>query len=163
MPMGDHVRTYNLTLILKALIFMQQNSKLATPDLTRSSGYRFPSSILSSCPLLQNTFTTSVQTIRIDSIKDFDILQLLGEGGAATVSLARLRATDKLYAIKRSRRSNEGSLGHTRAELDALSRITDLRAPFLVGMHSFFQSGDHDYFVLVSPFSIICSLLAHRC
>ncbi|KNC52113.1 akt protein [Thecamonas trahens ATCC 50062] len=82
------------------------------------------------------------------TIKDFELLQLLGKGSFGKVMLARKRGEEQLYAIKILKKDvvlEHEEVEHTQAERRVLSTMDH---PFLVRMYYSFQTDDRLYFVM---------------
>lgn len=84
-------------------------------------------------------------------MEDFNCLSVLGRGHFGKVLLAEFKKTGKLYAIKALKKGDIV----TRDEVDSLmceKRIFEVinasRHPFLVNLHSCFQTADHVCFVM---------------
>eukprot|EP00331_Platyophrya_macrostoma_P004269 CAMPEP_0176422360 /NCGR_PEP_ID=MMETSP0127-20121128/9689_1 /TAXON_ID=938130 /ORGANISM="Platyophrya macrostoma, Strain WH" /LENGTH=588 /DNA_ID=CAMNT_0017803199 /DNA_START=28 /DNA_END=1794 /DNA_ORIENTATION=+ len=96
------------------------------------------------------TFVLDIEESPIESrisLKDFEILAKLGAGGFATVYLVRWKKNGKFYALKQM---DKGSL--TMEDKKALLRernaMFDLKFPYLVRLHTAFQTDKCCYLVL---------------
>ncbi|KAI8072001.1 kinase-like domain-containing protein [Thamnidium elegans] len=83
------------------------------------------------------------------SIKDFNLLQVLGKGCMGKVLLVRSKRNQKLYALKSIKKKwviQQKEVIHTRAERDILVLLRD--QPFLVNLHHVFQTPSELFLVL---------------
>jgi serum/glucocorticoid-regulated kinase 3 len=83
------------------------------------------------------------------TIDDFVLLKVVGKGSFGRVLLARLKTSDRLYAIKvlsKKAIKQRNEVQHIMAERNVLLR--SVRHPFLVGLHFSFQTPEKLYFVL---------------
>ncbi|CDK24792.1 unnamed protein product [Kuraishia capsulata CBS 1993] len=82
------------------------------------------------------------------SIKDFDLLKVIGKGSFGKVMQVRKKDTGKIYALKSIRKAHIVSkmeVTHTLAEKFVLSRVDN---PFIVPLKFAFQSNEKLYLVL---------------
>jgi len=86
-------------------------------------------------------------TIRV-TIKDFDLLNVVGKGSFGKVMQVRKKDSGKIYAMKvLSKKTilDRGELEHTRAEKNILQKLVH---PFLVNLLYAFQTEDKLYFIM---------------
>lgn len=81
---------------------------------------------------------------RLPTLKDFELIKVLGKGGFATVFMVRKRATGKLYAMKTVKKAsvkqNESRFQQVLRERNILAR---LKSPYLVQLHYAFETKNH--------------------
>ena len=82
-------------------------------------------------------------------MSSFNVLRLIGDGGAASVFQARLHDYQAFYAIKRTEKRRQGSMEHAVSEREVLRTVSKLRKPFLSNMRWSFEDDSYMYFVLV--------------
>ncbi|KAJ1983686.1 Serine/threonine kinase [Dimargaris verticillata] len=85
------------------------------------------------------------------TLNDFRFLAVLGKGNFGKVMLSEEKATKNLYAIKVLKKESiidDGEVLSIHSEKRALQAATRERHPFLVGLHSCFQSDTRLYFVM---------------
>eukprot|EP01135_Chromosphaera_perkinsii_P002157 Nk52_evm91s217 gene=Nk52_evmTU91s217 len=83
------------------------------------------------------------------SMKDFEMMKVIGKGSFGKVLMARHKETDKICAIKVLTKKSikaRNEVKHIMNERNVL--LKNLQHPFLVGLHYSFQSQDKLYFVL---------------
>uniref|UniRef100_M4BAS1 Protein kinase domain-containing protein n=1 Tax=Hyaloperonospora arabidopsidis (strain Emoy2) TaxID=559515 RepID=M4BAS1_HYAAE len=82
------------------------------------------------------------------SLKEFDVLRMIGKGSFGKVLLVRKKHTSELFAVKILRKQaivKKQQVEHTRTERRVLASISH---PFVVCLHYAFQTRDKLYFVL---------------
>ncbi|XP_069608420.1 serine/threonine-protein kinase Sgk2 [Ranitomeya imitator] len=80
---------------------------------------------------------------------DFDFLKVIGKGSFGKVLLAKRKSDNKFYAVKVLQKKTilkRKEQSHIMAERNVL--LTNLKHPFLVGLHFSFQTPEKLYFVL---------------
>ncbi|KAJ1971888.1 Serine/threonine kinase [Dimargaris xerosporica] len=85
------------------------------------------------------------------TLDDFRFLAVLGKGNFGKVMLSEEKTTKNLYAIKVLKKESiidDGEVLSIHSEKRALQAATRERHPFLVGLHSCFQSDTRLYFVM---------------
>ena len=96
----------------------------------------------------QPTGTPDSQRI---GIADFNFIAILGKGNYAKVMLAETKVSKKLFAIKVFKKEsliNNGDVGGTKVEKDILVKATQEKHPFVVQLHTAFQTETRLYLVL---------------
>ncbi|KAJ1845595.1 Serine/threonine kinase [Coemansia sp. RSA 2703] len=84
-------------------------------------------------------------------INDFKFLKVLGKGNFGKVMLSEEKGTSKLYAIKVLKKEfivENDEFESTRSEKRVLLIANKERHPFLIGLHSCFQTSNHIFFVM---------------
>jgi serine/threonine protein kinase len=87
----------------------------------------------------------------IPSLDDFHFIAVLGKGNFGKVMLAEEKASKNLYAIKVLKKEfilENDEIESTKAEKRVFCAINRGRIPFLVGLHSCFQTETRIYFVM---------------
>jgi len=82
------------------------------------------------------------------SIKDFDLLNVVGKGSFGKVMQVRKKDNGKIYAMKVLNKKtilDRGELEHTKAEKNILQKLVH---PFLVNLVYAFQTDDKLYFIM---------------
>jgi RAC serine/threonine-protein kinase len=82
------------------------------------------------------------------SIKDFDLLNVVGKGSFGKVMQVRKKDNGKIYAMKVLNKQtilDRGELAHTKAEKNILQKLVH---PFLVNLIYAFQTSDKLYFIM---------------
>ncbi|KAJ2300836.1 Serine/threonine kinase [Coemansia sp. RSA 2706] len=82
---------------------------------------------------------------------DFKFVKVLGKGNFGKVMLSEEKSSGKLYAIKVLKKEfivENDEFESTRSEKRVLMIANKERHPFLIGLHSCFQSSNHIYFVM---------------
>eukprot|EP00116_Pleurobrachia_bachei_P003265 sb/3463527/ len=82
-------------------------------------------------------------------LTDFDMMSVIGRGSYAKVLLVRYKKTKKLYAmkvIKKSMINDEDDIEWVQTEKNVFERASN--HPFLVGLHSCFQTSSRIVFVI---------------
>ncbi|KAJ2783983.1 Serine/threonine kinase [Coemansia javaensis] len=84
-------------------------------------------------------------------IDDFRFLKVLGKGNFGKVMLSEEKSSSKLYAIKVLKKEfivENDEFESTRSEKRVLTLANRERHPFLIGLHSCFQTSNHIFFVM---------------
>nr|XP_002128901.1 protein kinase C iota type-like [Ciona intestinalis] len=82
-------------------------------------------------------------------LKDFEMLKVIGRGSYAKVLLVKLKSTDKMYAmkvIKKELVTDEEDIDWVQTEKHVFETASNY--PFLVGLHSCFQTPERLFFVI---------------
>lgn len=90
-------------------------------------------------------------TAKQASLDDFHFIAVLGKGNFGKVMLAEEKSTKSLYAIKILKKEfilQNDELESTKSEKRVFVAINRARHPFLVGLHSCFQTETRIYFVM---------------
>ncbi|RNF27002.1 putative serine/threonine protein kinase, putative,protein kinase [Trypanosoma conorhini] len=82
------------------------------------------------------------------SLKDYELLAYLGTGTFAEVTLARHKATHRLFALKKISKRKVREEGCVQCTFTERQLLASLRHPFLVRLYQAFQSRTHLYLVL---------------
>ncbi|KAJ2005408.1 Serine/threonine kinase [Coemansia thaxteri] len=84
-------------------------------------------------------------------ISDFTFIKVLGKGNFGKVMLSEEKSSAKLYAIKVLKKEfivENDEFDSTRSEKRMLLIANKERHPFLIGLHSCFQTSNHIFFVM---------------
>ncbi|PIA18840.1 hypothetical protein COEREDRAFT_84794 [Coemansia reversa NRRL 1564] len=84
-------------------------------------------------------------------IDDFKFIKVLGKGNFGKVMLSEEKGTNKLYAIKVLKKEfivENDEFESTRSEKRVLLIANREQHPFLIGLHSCFQTSNHIFFVM---------------
>ncbi|KAJ2738156.1 Serine/threonine kinase, partial [Coemansia sp. BCRC 34301] len=101
-------------------------------------------------PQLPLQIAQPVQPPRKVGINDFKFVKVLGKGNFGKVMLSEELGTSKLYAIKVLKKEfivENDEFESTRSEKRVLLIANKERHPFLIGLHSCFQTSNHIFFV----------------
>uniref|UniRef100_A0A671MH00 Protein kinase C n=1 Tax=Sinocyclocheilus anshuiensis TaxID=1608454 RepID=A0A671MH00_9TELE len=82
-------------------------------------------------------------------LKDFDLLRVIGRGSYAKVLLVRLKKTDRIYAMKVVKKelvNDDEDIDWVQTEKHVFEQASN--HPFLVGLHSCFQTESRLFFVI---------------
>uniref|UniRef100_A0A672PRY2 Protein kinase C iota type n=1 Tax=Sinocyclocheilus grahami TaxID=75366 RepID=A0A672PRY2_SINGR len=82
-------------------------------------------------------------------LKDFDLLRVIGRGSYAKVLLVRLKKTDRIYAMKVVKKelvNDDEDIDWVQTEKHVFEQASN--HPFLVGLHSCFQTLSRLFFVI---------------
>eukprot|EP00158_Paraphelidium_tribonemae_P008815 Partr_v1_DN28692_c0_g1_i1_m49927 putative protein kinase c len=93
----------------------------------------------------------SIPATRHVCLEDFHLLAVLGKGNFGKVMLAEEKASKNLFAIKVLKKDfilTNDEIESTRSEKRVFVTINKERHPFLVGLHSCFQTDTRIYFVM---------------
>lgn len=88
---------------------------------------------------------------KIPTLEDFQFIAVLGKGNFGKVMLSEEKATRKLWAIKVLKKEfilQNDEIESTKSEKRVFVTINKARHPFLVGLHSCFQTETRIYFVM---------------
>ncbi|KAI9140889.1 hypothetical protein BKA69DRAFT_1038888 [Paraphysoderma sedebokerense] len=102
-------------------------------------------------PPQQSAFKESLVPIKKVTIDDFQFLAVLGKGNFGKVMLAEEKATKILYAIKVLKKDfiiENDEVESTKSEKRIFLTANHDRHPFLLGLHSCFQTDTRIYFVM---------------
>ncbi|CAF0958561.1 unnamed protein product [Brachionus calyciflorus] len=83
------------------------------------------------------------------TLQDFDLIRVIGRGSYAKVFLAEYKRTSKIYAmkvIKKSSVNDDEDIDWVQTEKHVFEQATN--HPFLVGLHSCFQTDSRLFFVI---------------
>ncbi|KAI9228306.1 MAG: hypothetical protein DHS80DRAFT_23465 [Piptocephalis tieghemiana] len=97
------------------------------------------------------TSPSSSKTLTNQSLDHFNLIRVLGKGNFGKVLLAEEKATGNLYAIKVLKKEfilQNDEVESTRSEKRVFQAANRERHPFLVGLHSCFQTSTRIYFVM---------------
>lgn len=95
--------------------------------------------------------TAPVRRKRKVGLDDFNFLAVLGKGNFGKVMLAEEKASSSLYAIKVLKKEfiiENDEIESTQSEKRVFQSATQERHPFLLGLHSCFQTETRVYFVM---------------
>jgi len=101
-----------------------------------------------------NNFTNDEQIVSTEnssqySINDFNLLRVIGRGSYAKVLMVELKKTKRIYAMKVIKKSlvrDDEDIDWVQAEKHVFEIATNY--PFLVGLHSCFQSPSRLFFII---------------
>ncbi|EPY78435.1 hypothetical protein CB1_001066010 [Camelus ferus] len=82
-------------------------------------------------------------------LQDFDLLRVIGRGSYAKVLLVRLKKTDRIYAMKVVKKelvNDDEDIDWVQTEKHVFEQASN--HPFLVGLHSCFQTESRLFFVI---------------
>ncbi|KAJ2797302.1 Serine/threonine kinase, partial [Coemansia helicoidea] len=94
---------------------------------------------------------TGRQALRKVGIDDFKFIKVLGKGNFGKVMLSEEKSSSKLYAIKVLKKEfivENDEFESTRSEKRVLMIANKDQHPFLIGLHSCFQTSNHIFFVM---------------
>ncbi|XP_041437155.1 serine/threonine-protein kinase N1-like [Xenopus laevis] len=99
------------------------------------------------------------------SLENFNLGQVLGEGGFGRVFLAQNKNTKQLCAIKALEKAQileKGNLNSVFKEKEILQRISHAAHPFLITLHGTFQTDSHLFYAMEHlPGGDMCDFLNH--
>lgn len=84
------------------------------------------------------------------SVKDFELLKLIGRGAFGEVRLCRERAGGRVFAMKTMRKSllvEQGKVAHVWAERCAMAEAAH-NSPWLIQLHHAWCSAEHVYLIM---------------
>lgn len=81
-------------------------------------------------------------------ITEFELISQIGRGAYAKVILARFKPDSKLYALKILNKKHIIAKGQEQQILTEKKILNKIQHPFLIGLHSTFQTPKKLYFVL---------------
>ncbi|CAK75854.1 unnamed protein product (macronuclear) [Paramecium tetraurelia] len=84
----------------------------------------------------------------MQSIRNYEILEVLGKGGFGRVLKVRRKKNNQLFAIKKMSKAKIINQKSITAILNEKNLLIQLRHPFIVNMHSAFQDKENLYLVL---------------
>ncbi|KAJ2689419.1 Serine/threonine kinase, partial [Coemansia sp. RSA 1285] len=102
-------------------------------------------------PLQQQQQPMKGQVVRKVGADDFKFVKVLGKGNFGKVMLSEEKSSNKLYAIKVLKKEfivENDEFESTRSEKRVLLIANKEQHPFLIGLHSCFQSPSHIFFVM---------------
>ncbi|TPX75542.1 hypothetical protein CcCBS67573_g03186 [Chytriomyces confervae] len=104
---------------------------------------------------------------RHTKLEDFELLSVLGRGAFGKVMLIEEKSTKKLYAMKALKKEfiiQGGDVDGAKLEKRIFQMASQTQHPYLVNMHSCFQSDTRLYFVMeyVSGGDLMCHIMEKR-
>lgn len=139
------------------------NSKTFSSSMPIRSSLKSSKSDSHLSPLSNNTIPMSYHELQVNdktneiqktpkkemSVEDFELIKVIGRGSYAKVFLAAYRRTQRLYAmkvIKKSMVNDDEDIDWVQTEKHVFEVATN--HPFLVGLHSCFQTESRLFFVI---------------
>ncbi|CAO3694970.1 unnamed protein product [Rhizopus stolonifer] len=93
----------------------------------------------------------SKRLVAKDTVKQFELIKVLGKGATGKVILARKQESSKLFALKTINKAwniTTREVNHIKMERDILVTLSELNHPFLVKLHWAFQDTQNLYLAL---------------
>lgn len=133
----------------------QQNyvqPSLSTPAVNKLNTFsKRPLSLVHDSSSEKSQLTSPVQVNKKVGLDDFNLLAVLGKGNFGKVMLAEEKYTNSLYAIKVLKKRfvlDNDEVESTRSEKRIFLTANQERHPFLVNLHSTFQTVTRIYYVM---------------
>ena len=144
----SHLRKSSVKIVFKQQLAtpIDSNNEL-TPDNNTSNLQQLDQSISSSND--HEIKQQQQQSTRQMSLEDFELLKVIGRGSYAKVFLVEYKRTNKCYAmkvIKKSMVNDDEDIDWVQTEKHVFEQATN--HPFLVGLHSCFQTESRLFFVI---------------
>lgn len=147
---NDNKYSYNYNHCSKNIFRKSYNYD--SPDIPIEN-YQFPNNTYINIPTSYQTSITknSPYTKKKVGLDDFNFLAVLGKGNFGKVMLAEAKSTKQLYAIKVLKKESiieNEEIGSTISEKRIFLTANKGRHPFLINLHSCFQTETRIYFVM---------------